>query len=215
MTSDLIRKILDRVLPDIEKSFNNWDYLENPTIEPFEFEAGLDPTIEKGKIWNAFPFYFQIVISYVVTIHLIRWIMRDREPFQLLGPLTTWNFGMAAFSAIAFIRTVPELVQVLGGDEGFHRSVCARIMYTYFAISTLGYKPLKFMSMGLTLLQICQFVVAIGINVYAVGVKWTGDPCAVSNESSLVTLFMFISYLFLFSHFFYKSYFPNEKKAVR
>ncbi|XP_035712156.1 putative fatty acid elongation protein 4 isoform X2 [Folsomia candida] len=60
-------------------------------------------------------------------------------------------------------------------------------MYTYFALSAIDYKPSRKFAMCLTTLQILQFVTMLGAHGYAISVKLTGQPCAISRESCVVT----------------------------
>ena len=51
-----------------------------------------------------------------------------------------WNLGLALFSVVGTVRTLPELVRLLSVDGGFHRSVCdARwvIKYSYEIVEKL------------------------------------------------------------------------------
>ncbi|PAV82358.1 hypothetical protein WR25_05235 [Diploscapter pachys] len=46
---------------------------------------------------------------YLIVIFGVKYIMRNREPFSLLIPLSIWNFLMAGFSIIVLLNVFPEL----------------------------------------------------------------------------------------------------------
>ncbi len=63
---------------------------------------------------------------YVILIFLGQYLMKNREPYSLRKTLLCWNVSLALFSAIGFVRSVPELwyewtVSPIGGLQ---RSVC-------------------------------------------------------------------------------------------
>ena len=64
------------------------------------------------------------VVIYLVLIVLLRGWMRNREKFELKKTIALWNFGLALFSIVGTVRTLPELVRLLGLQSGFHRSAC-------------------------------------------------------------------------------------------
>jgi elongation of very long chain fatty acids protein 3 len=74
-----------------------------------------------GQHWSL-TIYISVV--YVALIFSTQFIMRNRKPFRLTGLLTAWNSGLAIFSTIVFLRTVPEFIHVLSAPNGFHNSVC-------------------------------------------------------------------------------------------
>lgn len=49
--------------------------------------------------------------------------MRDRKPFDLKGPLALWNLGLAVFSFMGAMRTVPQLLNNLYQND-FYYSIC-------------------------------------------------------------------------------------------
>jgi len=62
--------------------------------------------------------------TYVACVFGGQWLMKDRQPFKLRGPLLAWNIFLATFSAIAFLRSIPELVvSILPPNGSLHKSV--------------------------------------------------------------------------------------------
>lgn len=48
---------------------------------------------------------------YVILIFLGQYWMKNREPFNLRKTLLYWNVTLALFSALGFMRSIPELVR--------------------------------------------------------------------------------------------------------
>ncbi|CAI5448260.1 unnamed protein product [Caenorhabditis angaria] len=65
----------------------------------------------------------QASILYFVVVFGTKWLMRNREPFQLTIPLNIWNFILAAFSIIGAIKMTPEFFSVLF-NKGLVQSYC-------------------------------------------------------------------------------------------
>lgn len=68
-------------------------------------------------------FYF--VVAYVVFIYIGQEFMKNRKPMDLKKPIILWNTLLAIFSIAACIQILPEFYQILQGENGFHKSVCA------------------------------------------------------------------------------------------
>jgi len=92
----------------------------------WEVEKSIDLT--SWRLWLASnPQYcIYIVAIYLAALLGGQRLMKDRKPLELQFLLTFWNIGLAVFNGIALTRTLPELVNVLSEDNGFHQSVCSR-----------------------------------------------------------------------------------------
>lgn len=55
-----------------------------------------------GNYWSL-SIYASLV--YLIVIFSVQRFMKNREPFNLRGLLTCWNFALAAFSIMGFLRT--------------------------------------------------------------------------------------------------------------
>ncbi|OXA56605.1 putative fatty acid elongation protein 3 [Folsomia candida] len=98
----------------------NPDYM---TLFEFEKYEGH----ESVRIWMYDHWQWSVYASgiYVGLVFGGQWLMRNREPFKLRRLLTIWNIFLAVFSAIAFLRSIPELlVSILGPNGSLHKSVC-------------------------------------------------------------------------------------------
>lgn len=52
-------------------------------------------------------------LSYVVSIFTIKFVMRDRKPFDLQRPLAIWNAILAVFSIAGFVRMTPVFLNTI------------------------------------------------------------------------------------------------------
>lgn len=245
--------------------------------------------VESVRKWSEDIKHVAVITSviYAVLTFGVRSYLKDRQGYQLRGLLFVWNVCLAVFSIIGTIRTVPELVGVLGnqgwtysvcnnsfyrgqtglwayafvfskllelGDTAFivlrkqqltflhfyhHISVllycfysyplhvsCGRwytvmnftihsIMYSYYALKAMRVQIPRFVSMCITVLQILQMVVGFGITLNVFLMKFSGRECHQSLENAALASLMYMSYLLLFVHFFYKSYaVPSSAKKA-
>jgi hypothetical protein len=53
------------------------------------------------------------VALYVFGIFAVKYIMRDRKPFDLERPLIAWNAFLATFSLLGFLYTFPSFLNVI------------------------------------------------------------------------------------------------------
>ena len=96
------------------------DFLERPFS--FEVKSGyLDWFRWFRQNWATGLLY---VAVYLVVIAVLKAYMKNREKFELKKTIAAWNFGLAFFSVLGVVRTLPELVRLLSLDGGFHRSAC-------------------------------------------------------------------------------------------
>lgn len=82
------------------------------------------------------------------------------------------------------------------------------IMYTYYALKALPnliYIP-KWVSMLITTSQTLQMVAGSYVVAMSFYTHMSGQRCDTNNMMSIAGLVIYVSYLFLFSHFFYKAY---------
>lgn len=52
-----------------------------------------------------------ISVLYVLMVFTGKWVMKNREPFDLRRPLVLWNIGLAAFSVFGVFGVVPNLIR--------------------------------------------------------------------------------------------------------
>jgi hypothetical protein len=86
------------------------------------------------------------------------------------------------------------------------------LMYSYYALQTIGIRVPRSFAMMLTLMQMIQMV--IGILVVAIThyyLTFSPRGCNSSHIVSTCGSLMYASYLLLFAQFFYKSYFSSKK----
>jgi len=85
------------------------------------------------------------------------------------------------------------------------------IMYSYYALRAMRYRPPKAVAMLITSLQLLQMVVGCTVNFLAYRYKTEGRECRVSDTNLKLSLLMYISYFVLFARFFYNAYFQDKK----
>lgn len=220
---------------------------------------------------------------YVVLVFTGQWLMKNRQAFSLRMPLIMWNLGLAVFSIVGAIRTIPELVDsvlfhgvvhsicnprffygttgfwayaftaskvIELGDTAFivlrrqpliflhwyhHVTVliycfysypehvssgrwymvmnyCVHsVMYSYFALRALRVRVPALIRKSVTLLQIIQMMIGLGVVIGAYFLKSNGTDCNQSYSNMAITIAMYASYLILFLHFFYREYAISAK----
>ncbi|KAI1726460.1 GNS1/SUR4 family domain-containing protein [Ditylenchus destructor] len=86
---------------------------------------------DDAKRWidNHFYLTFQISTLYVFVIFGTKYLMRDRQPFNLRVPLNAWNLFLAVFSIMGVVRLSPEFFTTLFND-GFQNSYCHVTTFT-------------------------------------------------------------------------------------
>lgn len=90
-------------------------------------------------------------------------------------------------------------------------------MYTYYALSSMGYYPPKFLAMTITFLQLTQMVVGCAINLWAHNYLSAAPAhtCHISEFNIKLSMAMYFSYFVLFARFFYKAYLSPKPKGKR
>ena len=105
-------------IPESLKDFP--EFLERPF--GFEAKSGyLDWLRWFKRSWAITLVYIAV---YLVLIALLKRYMKNREKLELKKTIAAWNFGLALFSVLGTVRTLPELVRLLSLEGGFHRSAC-------------------------------------------------------------------------------------------
>jgi elongation of very long chain fatty acids protein 6 len=80
------------------------------------------------------------------------------------------------------------------------------IMYTYYALRAMGYRPPKQFAMFITASQLSQMVVGCLVNYWAYHYLQNGEECHISLTNIKLSFTMYLSYAMLFARFFHKSY---------
>lgn len=90
------------------------------------------------------------------------------------------------------------------------------IMYSYYALRSVGYSPPRSFAMIITILQLAQMIIGCGINIWAQQVVRQGlQECHISPTNVNLSLTIYLSYFVLFARFFQTVYFGTGKKAKR
>jgi len=81
------------------------------------------------------------------------------------------------------------------------------IMYSYYALRSMGYRPWKNIAMLITSCQLTQMIVGCAVNIWAAQYLQEGkQDCHISWFNIKLSLAMYFSYFVLFARFFYKAY---------
>lgn len=87
------------------------------------------------------------------------------------------------------------------------------IMYTYYALKAMGYRPPKQIAMVITSSQLLQMVVGCFVNIWTLQILTEQKrECQVSLYNIKLSLAMYFSYFVLFARFFYKAYLSGDKR---
>lgn len=91
------------------------------------------------------------------------------------------------------------------------------IMYTYYAVTSVGYRLPKLVSMTVTFLQTLQMLIGVGISCIVLGLKLNGEMCQQSYDNLALSFGIYASFLVLFSSFFNNAYLvkKDKKPAVK
>lgn len=86
------------------------------------------------------------------------------------------------------------------------------VMYSYYIIKSSGLRMHSSVSKGVTILQLMQFVVGFIIVVRSIWLFTSGVPCLTNGLNCFLGISIYLSYIVLFSNFFYQRYMNVEKK---
>lgn len=93
------------------------------------------------------------------------------------------------------------------------------IMYSYYALRSMGYSPPKAFAMLITTCQLAQMVIGCWVNILAAQYLQEGkQECHISWFNIKLSIAMYFSYFVLFARFFYKAYISpssSKKKSQR
>lgn len=90
------------------------------------------------------------------------------------------------------------------------------VMYSYYALRAMGYKPPRFIAMVITSMQLTQMIVGCTINLWANDYlkAVNSTACHISPINIKLSIAMYFSYFILFARFFYITYLtPTGRKA--
>lgn len=107
-----------------------FDYTNVHVEIPCKFQY-FDFEVYDWKSWGRYGtlnWHLPLVVGlvYVIAIFGIERWMRNKPAFKLKWPLFFWNAALGIFSIIGFIRTLPEFVYILMGENGLYKAVCYR-----------------------------------------------------------------------------------------
>lgn len=88
------------------------------------------------------------------------------------------------------------------------------VMYSYYVLRALGFSIPRFIMISITSAQIVQMIVGCVITYLGFFYYETNQPCEISYKNIILNAGAYISYLILFSRFFYNMYI-NPKRNIK
>ncbi|GMR44001.1 hypothetical protein PMAYCL1PPCAC_14196, partial [Pristionchus mayeri] len=88
------------------------------------FEKSFDEENFTSWIQANWAHSLSVSAAYLIVIFAGQKLMESRKPFALDTPLLLWNFGLAVFSILGFIRVTPEWVWSWTGKNDLKYSTC-------------------------------------------------------------------------------------------
>ncbi|KAE9553564.1 hypothetical protein FO519_003204 [Halicephalobus sp. NKZ332] len=91
------------------------------------------------------------------------------------------------------------------------------IMYTYYALTSMGYRIPKPLAASVTILQTTQMLVGVYLSVSVALLKFNNpdQPCQQSNQNLGICFFIYATFAFLFMRFFFRTYFSKSGKEKK
>ncbi|XP_045479678.1 elongation of very long chain fatty acids protein 6-like [Harmonia axyridis] len=89
------------------------------------------------------------------------------------------------------------------------------IMYSYYALRAIGYKPPRQISMVITALQLIQMVIGCLVNIWAHQLLQKRTECNITSLNIKLSTTMYFSMFILFAKFFFQSYLSSERERKK
>lgn len=88
------------------------------------------------------------------------------------------------------------------------------VMYSYFALRAMRYRPPRVLSMLITSMQLTQMIIGCYINLWAYDYLKTAprSSCHISQLNIQLSIAMYFSYFVLFARFFYTTYLATNAR---
>lgn len=87
------------------------------------------------------------------------------------------------------------------------------VMYSYYALRSMGYSPPRSFAMVITALQLTQMIIGCAINIWAHNILKHGQSeCHISPFNIKLSIAMYFSYFVLFARFFFKAYLSADRR---
>lgn len=182
-----------RMAPHLLHNIYHYDFKTNVCTDPMTI-SGFGPTSYWG-LFFAWSKFFELFDTFFIVVRkkklmLLHWY------HHITVLLACWH-GIVSGNPAGLIFSVV--------NYGVHS-----VMYFYYFLMAVRCKPKWFNPKVITVAQILQMVV--GVTVCVGAYQYAGDgSCSASQLNIRGTLFMYASYLYLFSEFFFKRYVIKTK----
>uniref|UniRef100_A0A183CG29 Elongation of very long chain fatty acids protein n=1 Tax=Globodera pallida TaxID=36090 RepID=A0A183CG29_GLOPA len=89
------------------------------------------------------------------------------------------------------------------------------LMYSYYALNSLGYKMPRWLAMAVTIVQTTQMLCGVAITAVVFKLKvFDGARCQQSMGNLYLAIFLYSTFAVLFIKFFYAAYLRKEKRRI-
>lgn len=88
------------------------------------------------------------------------------------------------------------------------------IMYSYYALRAMDFRPPQFVAISITAIQIIQMIFGLAASLYSAAMMMSGRPCGHSADVVIFLLIVYGSYFALFVNFFVKTYVAKATKTI-
>mmetsp|Transcript_28627 Transcript_28627/g.62286 ORF Transcript_28627/g.62286 Transcript_28627/m.62286 type:complete len:373 (-) Transcript_28627:213-1331(-) len=99
-------------------------------LYPFQFEREFEGAPLGPFCRTYWWLSYTVAVLYVIAVKFGQRFMKDRQAWDLKGPLAAWNLFLAVYSFIGVVRVVPHLLGVLY-VYGFDYTLCRRAVPLY------------------------------------------------------------------------------------
>ena len=151
----------------------------------------------------AYGTWLHYVSKYVECLDTLFFVLRRN--FRFLSPLHCWHHAIMSwpwFCAVAY---------ACGGDTWFGGALNSGIhvlMYTYYALKVARNPITKHLQMGMTVLQLIQFVAGFAHSVYLLLLPKPVYPQWITTMELLIMVNMLV----MFGQFFHSTYIAKKEK---
>jgi elongation of very long chain fatty acids protein 6 len=194
-----------RTAPQLVHNFNHYSLIENFCFDPeANFGSGSTGLWVQLFVLSKFP---ELLDTFFIVIHkkeliLLHWY------HHISVLLYCWH---------SYVTSSPTGLIFCSMNYAVHS-----LMYFYYFLMAVGWKPKAFRAVYITVAQISQMVVGVAVTIIGCHILWgreksATDSCRLTSDNNIGALIMYGSYLVLFLQFFLRRYWfshhPSQSKV--
>lgn len=139
------------------------------------------------------------ILSKLVELGDTAFIVLRKTPL----PFIHWYHHTTVFIFSFYLGTSPPAFLPWFGNMNY----CIHsVMYSYYAIRASGRKISSKIALGITILQLTQMILGVGITMFAFMTKFRGDSCVITDDVFYFSMAIYTTYAMLFMRFLYQRY---------